>query len=80
MKRARIAALFILGMAPFSVGVAFTLKSLIMPGRVIEAHADIEDDCDSCHERTEGESQSDLCFACHTAVLSLIHISEPTRH
>jgi hypothetical protein len=68
MKHARIAALFLLGTAPLSVGVAFTLKSLIMPGRVIEAHADIEDDCDSCHERTEGENQSDLCFVCHTPI------------
>jgi hypothetical protein len=51
-----------------SVGYAFTLKSLIMPGRVHEAHAAIEDDCDRCHEKTEAESQNELCFTCHVEV------------
>jgi hypothetical protein len=50
------------------IGLAFTLKSLIMPGGVIEAHANIEEDCDSCHEGTESDSQSELCFVCHTEV------------
>jgi hypothetical protein len=51
-----------------SIGVAFTLKSLIMPGRVITGHANIEDDCNSCHERTQPEEQRDLCFACHAEI------------
>ena len=51
-----------------SIGAAFTLKSLLMPGRVIEAHASVEDECGSCHEETEEQSQSSLCFSCHVEV------------
>ena len=48
-----------------SLGLAFTLKSLIMPGKVIAGHASIEDKCESCHESKETEKQSELCYACH---------------
>ena len=65
--RLYLAALCACVIAP-SLTLAFTLKSLIMPGRVIEAHADIEDDCESCHETTDEQSQSDLCFVCHRDV------------
>ena len=51
-----------------SIGVAFTLKTLIMPGKVIEAHAEIEETCESCHEDDESETQNELCLACHTDV------------
>jgi hypothetical protein len=51
-----------------SIGVAFTLRTLIMPGKVIEAHAKIEDTCESCHEDDDGETQRELCLACHVAV------------
>ena len=48
-----------------SPGAAFTLKSLIMPGKVIESHADIEDTCESCHESDDSQKQSELCYVCH---------------
>lgn len=51
-----------------SLGAAFTLKTLIMPGKVIEGHADIEETCESCHEDKEGEQQQELCLTCHTDV------------
>ena len=51
-----------------SIGVAFTLKTLIMPGKVIEAHAEIEETCESCHEDEDSETQEELCLACHAEV------------
>jgi hypothetical protein len=48
-----------------SLGLAFTLKSLIMPGKVIAGHANIEEKCESCHESKETEKQSELCYVCH---------------
>jgi hypothetical protein len=65
--RLHLAALCVCVIAP-SLALAFTLKSLIMPGRVIAAHADIEDNCESCHEKSDAQSQSDLCFVCHRDV------------
>jgi len=51
-----------------SWSAAFTLRSLIMPGQVIEGHAKIEEQCDSCHESKETQKQSELCFACHNEI------------
>ena len=39
-----------------------------MPGKVIEAHADIEETCESCHEDAESETQEELCLGCHDEV------------
>lgn len=51
-----------------SMGVAFTLKTLIMPGKVVEAHAAIEETCESCHEEDDSRSQAELCLSCHVEV------------
>lgn len=51
-----------------SLAVAFTLKTLIMPGKVIEAHADVEEACETCHEDAESETQEELCLGCHVEV------------
>ena len=65
-RRARVAWLAAVAAAAVpSLAHAFTLRSLIMPGPVIEAHAKIEEQCDSCHESKETQKQSELCFACH---------------
>jgi hypothetical protein len=67
--RARIAwVLASLAICVSSGAGAFTLKSLIMPGKVIAAHASIEEKCDSCHESNETQKQSELCFGCHKEV------------
>jgi hypothetical protein len=58
---------FLVGALP-SIGVAFTLKTLIMPGKVVEAHASIEETCESCHEDDEGATQQELCLGCHVEV------------
>lgn len=51
-----------------SLGVAFTLRTLIMPGEVIDDHAAIEETCESCHEDSHGETQAELCLGCHVDV------------
>jgi hypothetical protein len=44
------------------------LERLVMPGPVIEAHASIEESCDSCHVDNDADSQDLLCGSCHTDV------------
>lgn len=41
------------------------LESLVSPGKVIEGHAKVEDDCKACHKRFDRQAQDGLCMACH---------------
>jgi hypothetical protein len=66
IRAAWAAAIVAIAVPSFAAG--FTLKSLIMPGKVIAGHAKIEEKCDSCHESRETEKQSELCFVCHKEV------------
>ncbi len=43
---------------------AFNLKTLLMPGKVIEGHAKYEKQCDLCH----GDDRPALCRDCHEAI------------
>lgn len=43
-------------------------KWLIMPGEVTASHAEIEDECGSCHDPLSDRPQAELCVACHTEV------------
>ncbi|MEM7282807.1 MAG: cytochrome c3 family protein [Pseudomonadota bacterium] len=44
------------------------LERLLMPGPLAEAHADLEKDCNVCHERSSDQPTEALCLACHEAV------------
>ncbi len=44
------------------------LEKLVMPGRVIQGHAEIEGDCAACHDRQSELAQADLCVECHEEV------------
>jgi hypothetical protein len=44
------------------------IKTLIMPGPVIEGHAELEPDCESCHQAFERGQQRKLCLDCHEDV------------
>lgn len=44
------------------------IETLVMPGDVIEGHADIEKDCDSCHAAFKRSQQRALCMNCHEEV------------
>jgi hypothetical protein len=42
-----------------------SLEKLLMPGDLAEVHAGLEDDCGSCHDRTDKSKQRAQCLACH---------------
>jgi hypothetical protein len=41
------------------------IETLVMPGQVIEGHADIEPECSSCHKMFDRTAQPQLCMDCH---------------
>jgi hypothetical protein len=47
---------------------ADTLESALMPGKVIEGHAKLEDNCKNCHVRFDRAAQTQLCLDCHKEV------------
>jgi hypothetical protein len=48
-------------------------ETLLMPGKLTNAHAQYEEDCSSCHDRTDRTRQTQLCLACHKAVAADVH-------
>lgn len=44
------------------------LESLVMPGPVIEGHADLERECSSCHKTFDKSAQRGLCLDCHEEI------------
>ena len=47
---------------------AQSIESLVMPGDVVAAHADVETECRSCHIMFDREGQNALCVDCHEDV------------
>jgi hypothetical protein len=47
---------------------AIDLESLVMPGEVIEGHAEVEKDCTKCHEPFDRQAENGLCLECHEEV------------
>lgn len=47
---------------------AQTLESLVMPGDVFAAHAEVEFECSSCHKPFNRSEQRALCLDCHEDV------------
>jgi hypothetical protein len=47
---------------------ASELEKLLMPGELIAGHADLEADCDQCHDRADKSRQRALCLDCHDKV------------
>lgn len=68
-----VAALALAG-ATFAGGAAAQEMSLkqriLMPGKVIEGHADFESDCDACHKSFDKEGLTQLCLDCHDEIRS----------
>jgi len=44
------------------------LEKLLMPGEVSKAHAALEENCSSCHDRSDRSRQTSLCLDCHKDV------------
>lgn len=51
------------------------LESVVMPGKVIEGHARVEGQCDSCHKRFDKAAQPRLCLECHKDVAADVSAS-----
>ncbi len=63
----RVFSGIVLAQAPPDNG-GFSLERLVMPGPVIEGHAETETDCRSCHAPFDKMAQRALCLDCHEAV------------
>jgi len=61
---ARWVALMVLALAAQTTH-AGSLERLLMPGEVSSAHARFEDDCGTCHDRSDKSRQRALCLGCH---------------
>ena len=44
------------------------IETLVMPGKVISGHADLESECSNCHKKFERGKQRELCLDCHDDV------------
>jgi len=66
--RALLAVTLLAGVLAAVNASGAALESLLMPGKVIAGHAEFEEDCGKCHDRTDRERQSWLCMDCHEAV------------
>ena len=49
---------------------AQSIESLVMPGKVVHGHADIQSECSSCHKAFRRSQQKALCLDCHEDVAS----------
>jgi len=55
----------LLYVATFATAAASGFERLLMPGPVIEGHAEIETDCGACHDAQTDTALASLCIACH---------------
>ena len=49
-------------------GAAVDIETLVMPGPVIEGHADVESECTRCHRPFDRSAEDALCIECHEEV------------
>ncbi len=52
---------------------AASVETLLMPGKVANAHAKLEEVCSNCHDRSNRVRQSELCLVCHKPIAADIH-------
>ncbi len=59
-----------------SMTASANLETLIMPGKVIEGHAEYETECTRCHTRFGKQTQRQLCLDCHDDIAADITAKE----
>jgi hypothetical protein len=60
------AALLLLFAWGLPMGVAAQgFESILAPGKLIQGHAKVEEECKSCHTRLDRKAQTGLCLECH---------------
>jgi hypothetical protein len=55
-------------LALFPPASAAQIETLLMPGKVVAAHAKLEGQCANCHDRSDRDRQAALCADCHKDV------------
>jgi hypothetical protein len=55
-------------LVPGGMAGADTVERVLMPGALIEGHADLEGDCKNCHARFDRAAQTGLCLDCHKEI------------
>lgn len=56
-----------------SISSAQDVETVLMPGKVIAGHADIESECSSCHAMFDKSGQRQRCMDCHDDVAADIN-------
>ncbi len=51
------------------------IETLVMPGKVIVGHAELENECSSCHKMFDKQAQRELCLDCHEDVAADVNDS-----
>ncbi len=51
-----------------SPAMAQSIESIMAPGKLIQGHVKLEDDCKQCHVKLDRKAQDGLCMACHKDV------------
>jgi hypothetical protein len=67
-RLAGFALLWLLCTSTSPLSQAASIETLVMPGQVISAHADVEHECSRCHGRFDRKVQNTLCLDCHKAI------------
>jgi len=44
------------------------IESIVSPGKLIQAHAKVDDECKNCHMKFDRKAQDGLCMDCHKEV------------
>src|SRR5208282_1906552 len=64
-KTARAACMMVTSYLAASSAFAVSVETLLMPGKVTQAHVKQEETCANCHDRSNVRTQSALCLDCH---------------
>jgi len=57
-----------MGLFFMNITRAADIETLLMPGKVIEGHAEYESECSRCHARFKKSTQTQLCRDCHEEI------------
>jgi hypothetical protein len=57
--------LFVALMCWSSAAMAQSFESIMAPGKLIQGHVKLEEDCKQCHVKLDRKAQDGLCMACH---------------
>lgn len=68
VQSAILVAAVLCGWTLSTLVLAQSIESVLAPGKVIQGHDKLENDCNKCHVKFDRAAQSGLCMDCHKAV------------